>query len=114
MKKLSFTENLIFNDEKVTVSLILESDFSKEIRIAMKKGQEMKEHKAPFPIVVQIWEGNVEFKVGNEKTSLKKGDIITLKGNIPHYLKANENSVIRLTLSKNDNTNRVQKVTENS
>lgn len=112
MKKASFTEDITFNENKVAITVILESDFSKEIRIAMKKGQQMKEHKTAFPIVVQILEGSIDFGVRGTIHTLQQNDIITLKGGVPHDLTAKENSIIRLTLSKLDSANRVKKVAE--
>ena len=79
MKVASFLENVTFNENKIAISMLLETDFSKEIRIAFKKGQIMKDHKAPFPIVVQILEGCIDFGVGNEIQQLKEGDLISLK-----------------------------------
>ncbi|MDO4230081.1 MAG: cupin domain-containing protein [Capnocytophaga sp.] len=114
MKLASFNDNLVFSEEKITTQVILESDFSKEIRIAMSKGQIMKEHQTKFPIVVQILEGKIDFGVRDEVFSMQKGSIIALEGNIPHNLIAIENSVIRLTLSKADLVSRVEEVVKNS
>lgn len=110
----SFQNDLIFTDDKVKISVILESSFSKEIRIAFKKGQVMKEHKTAYPIVVHLLEGSIEFGVNGEKHQLSKGDVLTLEGDIPHDLLANEESVVRLTLSKLDTPDRVKKVAEDS
>jgi quercetin dioxygenase-like cupin family protein len=52
--------------------VILETSFSKEIRILLKNGQTMKEHKAPFPIRVHILEGTIDFGIKGEIKSLKK------------------------------------------
>lgn len=114
MKNNSFLNDLTFSDDRVKIAVILESSFSKEIRITFKKGQIMKEHKTAFPIVVHILEGAIEFGVEGEKHQLKKGDILTLEGNIPHDLMAKEESVVRLTLSKLDTPERVEKVAEDS
>lgn len=109
---VSFNENLDYNDNKIVTKVILESSFSKEIRILMKTGQTMKEHKAPFPIIVHILDGEIDFGVEGKTHTLKKGAILTLEGNIPHDLKANEDSIVRLTLSKLDKASRVEKVIE--
>ena len=112
MLSTSLLENLTYLENKPKVELVLETEFSKEIRIAFKAGQEMKEHKAPFPIVVEIFEGAIEFGVEGEKHSLKRGDLLTLTANVPHDLVATETSIVRLSLSKKDHASRVQNVSE--
>ncbi len=110
----SFNNELEFNDKKIMIKVILESSFSKEIRILLKEGQIMKEHKTPFPIVVHILEGTIDFGVKGEVHTLKKGSILGLEGNVPHDLTAKKDSVVRLTLSKLDKAERVEKVAEGS
>ncbi|WP_320816093.1 cupin domain-containing protein [Flavobacterium sp.] len=105
----SFNDDVFFED-KITTKVILETSFSKEIRILLKRGQIMKEHKAPFPIIVHVLEGKIDFGVLGEIKKLQKGAIISLKENIPHDLTALEDSVVRLSLSKLDNAARVEKV----
>lgn len=114
MKKASMYQDLEFLDNKPAVKLILETDFTKEIRILMKKGQEMKEHQTPFPIVVELLDGEIVFGVEGEEYCVKKGDILTLAGGVPHHLLAMEESVVRLTISKLDSTKRVESVAEKS
>jgi quercetin dioxygenase-like cupin family protein len=55
-------------------------------------------------------EGNLDFGVNNEILDLKKGDLIALDGGVPRDLKAKLDSVMRLTLTKNDQIDRVKKV----
>lgn len=103
-------EKVVFytlNFDGVQAEKLLETDFSKEIRISMQKGSVMKEHKAPAPIIVQILKGCVAFEVGSEILILNEFDTITLKANAPHSLMANEDSIIRLSLSKMDSEKRV-------
>jgi len=112
MKIKSFSENLDYNDNRIVTQVILETSFSKEIRILLKNGQIMNEHKAPLPIIVHVLKGKIDFGVEGEILSLKKGDIITLESNISHDLTAKEDSIIRLTLSKLDDANRVKKAAQ--
>jgi len=112
MKLDSFNKDLNFNDERVATSLILETSFTKEIRICLKEGQLMKEHQTPYPIVVQVLNGDLNFGVNNESIQMTTGDIITLEGAVPHDLRANKDCVVRLTLSKSDSLKRVKKVVE--
>ena len=110
MKIESFTLDLDYNDSRPTTKVILETSFSKEIRILFKKGQVMKKHKAPFPIVVHILKGEIDFGIEGESTLLKAGSILSLKGNVFHDLTALEDSIVRLTLMKTDSLERLDKV----
>lgn len=114
MKIESFNENIVFNDERVTTSVVLESSFSKEIRVLLKKGQAMKEHKTAYPIVVHLLKGELDFGVEGVVSPLKEGDAIALVGNIPHNLIAKTDSIVRLTLSKHDKAERVEEVAKTS
>ncbi|MFH4967293.1 cupin domain-containing protein [Gaetbulibacter sp. M240] len=114
MEIKSFSENQDYNDNRIVTQVILETSFSKEIRILLKNGQTMKKHKAPFPIIVHILEGKIDFGVEEEIKSLKRGDAISLDANIYHDLIAKEDSIVRLTLSKLDDVLRVEKVADKS
>ena len=110
----SFQDALEFNDNRIVTKVILESSFSKEIRILLKEGQVMKEHKTAYPIIVHILEGEIDFGVQGKVHTLAKDAIITLAGNIPHDLSARKDSIVRLSLSKVDKAERVEKVVAHS
>ncbi len=110
METANIYQNLEYNANNPVINVLFETDFTKEIRIVMQKGTAMKKHKTKFPIVVQLLEGKIDFGVNDEVKNLQKGDLIALDGNVPHDLKATEDSVIRLTLTKYDETERVRKV----
>ncbi|MGW8124078.1 cupin domain-containing protein [Roseivirga echinicomitans] len=114
MKIESFNENLEFNENRVTTKVLIETSFSKEIRILLKEGQMMKEHKAPFPIIVHLLDGQIDFGVVGVTHPLKTGDVITLDANVPHDLMALKDSIVRLTISKLDRSERVEKVVADS
>ena len=114
MKTASIYQDLEFNENKPAIKAILETDFTKEIRILMRENQEMKEHQTPFPIVVELLEGEIIFGVEGQNYEVKKGDLLTLSGGVPHNLFAKKESVIRLTLSKLDSSKRVEGVAEKS
>ena len=114
MKTASIYQDLEFNENKPAIKAILETDFTKEIRILMRENQEMKEHQTPFPIVVELLEGEIIFGVEGQNYEVKKGDLLTLSGDVPHNLIAKKESIIRLTLSKLDSSKRVEGVAEKS
>lgn len=110
MKIASLIDNLEFSENRPAIQVLLETETGKEIRMAFKKGQVLKEHKTPFPIVVEIFEGAIDFGVNGKVQVLKKGDLIALEGNVPHDLKAKEISTVRLSLNKADSVKRVENV----
>lgn len=75
MKVLSFLEGI----NKPAVSLLLDTNFSKEIRIVFQKGQIKEDHQAPFAIIVQVVKGCIGFGVNKEIKKLNVGDLIYLK-----------------------------------
>jgi quercetin dioxygenase-like cupin family protein len=110
----SFSKNIDFKGRSVSTSVILETPFSKEIRIAMKRDHLIKEHQTPFPIVVHLLEGEIDFGVEGRGVRLEAGDAVTLAGGVPHDLKALTDSRLRLTISKHDSAERVKKVIKNT
>lgn len=110
MKTASLFNELEFNANKPVINVLFETSFTKEIRIAMQEGTDMKKHQTPYPIVVELIEGEINFGVENEILMLKKGDLIALDGGVPHDLKATKDSIIRLTLTKYDKAKRVKNV----
>ena len=110
MEKFNIYDNLVYGDKKVQITTMIESDASKEIRIVFKEGQIMKDHKTSFPITVEIFDGEIDFGVGEMVYTLVKGDIVSLEASIVHNLKANKDSIVRLSLSKKDSVARVNGV----
>jgi quercetin dioxygenase-like cupin family protein len=106
MEKSSFLENLRFGD-KVQIDKMVETPFSKEIRICMAGGNVMKEHTAPGAITILVLKGRVTITSMGEHAELENGEMVCFDANVPHSLEAHEESVIRLTLSKNDSVKRV-------
>jgi quercetin dioxygenase-like cupin family protein len=60
MNKYNILENLEYKN-KVAITVMFESEFSKEIRVVFKQDQVMKEHKTSYPITVEVFEGEILF-----------------------------------------------------
>jgi quercetin dioxygenase-like cupin family protein len=114
MKLASLVNDLQYHETRPTIQVLMETETGKEIRIAFKEGHVMKEHKTPFPIVVEIFEGAIDFGVNGVLHKLVKGDLVALEGGVPHDLKALETSTVRLSLNKADSAKRVEDVAKNS
>lgn len=114
MKRASLKNNVEFNESRPAVQVMLETEANKEVRMVFKTGQGLKEHKTPYPIVVEVFEGAIDFGVRGEVQALEQGDIIALEGGVPHDLKARKESIVRLSLTKADTAKRVEDVANNS
>nr|WP_291868984.1 cupin domain-containing protein [Maribacter sp.] len=111
MNTASLLENITYQEnDKPTVTVLLKTANTKEVRIVMKKGQCMKEHKAPYPIIIEMFDGEIDFGINGNKQILKKGDMIALEANVPHDLSCLQESIIRLSISVQDKVERVNQV----
>ena len=110
MKTANIYEGLTYNDNAPAITVLFQTDATKEVRIVFKAGQLMKEHQTPYPITVAMVEGDLDFGVNGEILHLVKGDMLNLDGGVPHNLLAKTDCVVRLTLSKSDTVERVEGV----
>lgn len=110
MQHCSLLADLTYGEFQPLITPILVNDFTKEIRIVFREGQEMKAHKTAFPITVMVVRGSIDFGVGEERISVGEGDVIALEPNIMHDLVALEDSIVRLSLHKSDSIARVSGV----
>ena len=99
-----------FKAEQVQVNVLAQNASAKEIQILMGQDSEMKEHQAPFDISVQVLRGEIEFSAQNDTAVLKELDMVSLKANEPHSLRALKDSIVRLSLAQADTLARVQGV----
>lgn len=104
MKTASIYNDLEYNENgnAPNICLMMTSHLGKEIRISFRKGQYMKEHFTPSPILIEVYEGEVELGAEQEIKTLKKGDMASLAGEIRHDITALEDSIVKLSLHKND------------
>jgi len=103
-----------YDENRPTIQVLLDTETGKEIRIAFREGQVMKKHRTPFPLVVEIFEGSIDFGVNGDVHTLNKGNLIALEGKVPHDLKALKDSIVRLSLNRADTAKRVEDVAKNS
>lgn len=113
MKTASMLADIKYGEINPVISVLINTDTTKEVRIVFKQGQSMKAHKAPYPIVVSVVEGVIDFGVSEERFLLEKGMMISLEGNILHDLIAEQDSIVRLSLNKADSVERPKKTVNN-
>lgn len=110
MKTANIYKEVTYNEKAPAITVLFETDSTKEVRIVFKKDQLMKEHKTAYPITVSMVDGELDFGVNGTVLNLVKGDLLNLEGNVPHDLRAKSDCIVRLTLSKSDVVERVQQV----
>ncbi len=112
MKSANILKDVEFKETGPAISVLYETETSKEIRIAFKQGQRMNEHQTRFPITVAMIDGELDFGVNGETLNLVPGDLLSLDGGVPHDLLATSDCIVRLTLSNADTVQRVLGVLE--
>ncbi|PZT48164.1 cupin [Helicobacter valdiviensis] len=107
--KITNWNEIDFAPKEVKINVLVENENTKEIQILLAKDSKMSEHKAPFAICVQVLKGKILFKV-KEEYELNALCMISLEANVEHSLYALEDSIVRLSLAKNDSAKRVSAV----
>ncbi len=110
MESANILKDIIYKESGPAISVLFQTDATKEVRIVFRQGQRMEEHQTPYPITVAMVEGELDFGVHGEVLNLVKGDLLNLDGGVPHDLLAKSDCIVRLTLSKSDSVQRVKDV----
>ena len=72
----------------------------KQILFSMDVEQEISQHKAPFPAMVQVLSGRLRFGIDGKDREMGAHDWVLMKPNEPHDLTALEPTRFMLTLIK--------------
>ncbi|SMD10527.1 cupin domain-containing protein [Pedobacter nyackensis] len=84
---------------------IFKSEGMRIVLVALHEGAEMKTHKAPGMISVQVLEGHISFKTDQKTADRTTGQMLVLHAGIPHSVIAKTESVFLLTLSLKTESN---------
>lgn len=75
------------------------------VLIALHEGAEIKTHKGPGIISIQVLEGHIIFATEHETTERMAGQMLALHSGIPHSVVAKTESVFLLTMAVNTKVN---------
>ena len=89
-------ESINFNSEKVEFKPVFETNGGGVSLVAMKAGQKLDTHTAPFEVMVNVCEGEVEFTMLDQSHNLREGDFLLMGANVPHSVVANVDSKLML------------------
>lgn len=95
---IQFLKDVDFSATKPVLEKVLQTPDSVEVKIVLPKGVELKKHRVISRIIIQVLQGDINFTRDGEDIRMQAGDLIKVENNIYHSLKANENSVMRLTM----------------
>lgn len=87
--------------EKGTLSLTLaQDDFAKLVLFGFAQGQELSEHTAAVPAMIQQISGEAKWQLGDELVDAKPGTLSYMPANLRHSISATTRCVLLLTLIK--------------
>ena len=102
----SFTvlENLLDEveiPENGTLSrVVFNADGLRVVLFAFDTGEQLTDHSATVPAVVQVIKGRIEMTLGDEKMEINPGSWVHMDAHLIHALVALEPSVVILTLQR--------------
>lgn len=78
--------------------VVYKDDQIRVVLFAFDKGQELTEHTAALPAIVQVLSGQLRLTMGSETFDAKPGDWTQMPAGLPHAVVAIEPSTMLLTL----------------
>ncbi|TVS15024.1 MAG: cupin domain-containing protein [Planctomycetaceae bacterium] len=77
---------------------LFKTDAMEVIRLVLRAGKRIAEHKTPGEIMVQCLEGHVRFTAGGKTQEMTAGEMLYLSGAEPHAVDAVEDSSVLVTI----------------
>ncbi len=86
------------SEERLQIKRIFHGEGSTILRLTFAEGQEMREHSAHVPLIVQVLQGAVRFSIGEDDLELTAGSILQVAPDVEHALLAHTEAHLLLTL----------------
>jgi quercetin dioxygenase-like cupin family protein len=96
----NINESIGYQEGSVVSKTLIKKEAGTVTLFAFDKGEGLSEHTAPYDAMVNIIDGQAEVRVGDNTTTLKKGEMVIMPANIPHALKAIEKFKMMLVMIK--------------
>ncbi len=77
---------------------LFKSEQLEVLRLVLPKGRSMPLHQVPGEITVQCLEGVVDFEMPGRVQKLHAGQLLFLRGGVPHALRALEDACVLVTI----------------
>ncbi|MCH5228981.1 MAG: cupin domain-containing protein [Muribaculaceae bacterium] len=97
---IRFNETVKYNSSKVEFLPVFETSHGGVSLVALKAGQKLDTHTAPFEVMVNVCEGEIEFTMLDQSKRMKAGEFLLMGANVPHSVVANIDSKLMLVKIK--------------
>jgi quercetin dioxygenase-like cupin family protein len=102
MTYVQHAADLVEVAEDSTVSrTILKGEGARIVLFSFDAGQELSEHTAAMPVIIQALDGSLEITADGRTVTLEPGDVIHLQTRVPHTVLASKPSRLLLTMIDN-------------
>ena len=95
-----FNDSVVYNSEKVNFKPVFETSHGGVSLVALKAGQKLDTHTAPFEVMVTVCEGDIEFTMLDQSNRLRAGEFLLMGANVAHSVVANTDSKLMLVKIK--------------
>ena len=99
---IKLNEAITYDSQKVNFETVFETSKGGISLVAMKAGQKLDTHTAPFEVMVTVCEGEIEFTMLDQSKRLLAGDFLLMGANVAHSVVANRDSKLMLVKIKDD------------
>lgn len=93
-----FPADLPVQEGKVSQQLLIKKEPGMVIAFAFAAGQELREHTAPYDVLVSILSGVAELRVNAQTMIFSQGSCILIPANVPHTVRSETDMHMTLTM----------------
>ncbi|WP_449279386.1 cupin domain-containing protein [Leucobacter sp. GX0328] len=86
------------SSDRFQIKRIFQGEGARVIRLSFAAGQVMREHSTNAPLIVQVLDGEVQFRVSGEEIAMPAGAMLHVKPSVVHEVEAVTDAHVLLTL----------------
>lgn len=87
------------SQDRFQIKRVFQGEGLRVIRLTFAAGQVMREHSTNSPLLVQVLEGEVKFRISGEEYTMPAGAMLHVKPSVLHEVEAVTDAHVLLTLS---------------
>lgn len=96
---IDLLEQLQFSEQGPQARLLADSQDARLVGFALRAGQEIKEHRSPSQLLVQVIDGNLTFTVAGQSFALCAGMVLQVGAGRLHHLRATSDTLMLLIMT---------------